>query len=69
MGAIRVISKQNPRPRDTPTRTPREIAGLARRVLTLGRDARYVYAIANNHARDFAPKMALALAALLKRQR
>ncbi len=46
---------------------PREIAQLAKRVRALAKGADEVFAIANNHANDFAPKTALALQALLRR--
>jgi uncharacterized protein YecE (DUF72 family) len=42
-----------------------ELAEIADRVRTLGERARHVHVIANNHARDFAPKTALALKRLL----
>lgn len=41
--------------------TAREIGALARRVTRLAGKAKRVYVIANNHAKDFAPRTALAL--------
>lgn len=43
----------------------RELAEIARRVRALGERAKHVHVIANNHAKDFAPKTALALKELL----
>jgi uncharacterized protein YecE (DUF72 family) len=45
---------------------PREVASLARRVRKLADRADDVFVIANNHARDYAPRTALALKALLQ---
>lgn len=42
-----------------------ELAEIAGRIRALGERARHVHVIANNHARDFAPKTALALKRLL----
>jgi uncharacterized protein YecE (DUF72 family) len=45
--------------------SPKELRELAARVRALARKAKEVHVIANNHARDFAPKAALALKELL----
>lgn len=48
---------------------PREIQDLAARVRAVAAKAREVYVVANNHAKDFAPKTALALAKRLGREK
>lgn len=48
---------------------PRELRDLARRIRKLAERAKHVHVVANNHARDFAPKTALALRQLLKKSR
>ncbi len=45
----------------------RELADIARRVRALADKAEHVHVIANNHAKDFAPRTALALKSLLER--
>lgn len=45
--------------------SPRELAGLVKRIKGLAEKADEVHVIANNHAQDFAPKTALALKQLL----
>lgn len=42
-----------------------ELSEIAQRIRTLGDRAEHVHVIANNHAKDYAPKTALALARLL----
>ncbi len=44
---------------------PAELRGISDRVLALGKRAKEVHVIANNHAHDYAPRTALALQALL----
>ena len=48
---------------------PRELREIAARVRRLADEAEHVQVVANNHARDFAPKAALALQRLLTPKR